>query len=53
MGVVTAPTSRAKMVASIMAPLVQRGRAGLLRPADATGHITDAAAERPKRLQVR
>jgi hypothetical protein len=42
MGVATAPTSRAKMVASIMSALVQRRPAGLLRPADATGHITDA-----------
>jgi len=39
------------MVASIMAPLVQRGRAGLLRPADATGHITDARRCRP--MEVR
>jgi hypothetical protein len=29
------------MVASIMASLVQRSRAGLLRPAGGTGHITD------------
>jgi L-amino acid N-acyltransferase YncA len=39
------------MVASIMAPLVQRGVAGLLRPADATGHITDARPCRP--MEVR
>jgi hypothetical protein len=35
------------MVASIMAPLVQGGRAGLLRLPDRTGHITDAWQNRP------